>query len=112
VSISAPARIERAVPAALGWDAGWLAYANEPGTDQPAVGSLVSRTERAAPTASRSAQPSRCRLRLVHRLGHARRHDGALQMGTFTVCRSGQDALKVVLATAARRIDTTREACP
>jgi type IV fimbrial biogenesis protein FimT len=46
-------------------------------------------------------------------LGHARRHDGALQMGSFTVCRAGEDALKVVLANSGRvRVDTTREVCP
>jgi len=46
-------------------------------------------------------------------LGHARRHDGALQMGTFTICRRGQDARKVVLANSGRvRTDVTHEACP
>ena len=46
-------------------------------------------------------------------LGHARRHDGALQMGTFTICRRGQDTRKVVLANSGRvRIDVTHEPCP
>ena len=35
-------------------------------------------------------------------LGHARMLNGALQMGTFTVCRSGQRALHVVLANSGR----------
>jgi type IV fimbrial biogenesis protein FimT len=35
-------------------------------------------------------------------LGHARMLNGALQMGTFTVCRSGQRALRVVLANSGR----------
>jgi type IV fimbrial biogenesis protein FimT len=99
---------------AFGWDAGWLAYANEPATDQPAVGSLVTRTERAAPdgVTIRGNRPVADYVSFTG-LGHARRHDGALQMGTFTVCRPGQDALKVVLANSGRaRIDTTREACP
>ena len=46
-------------------------------------------------------------------IGHARRHDGALQMGTFTVCRRGQGAQKVVLANSGRvRLDLTDEICP
>ena len=46
-------------------------------------------------------------------IGHARRHDGALQMGTFTVCRRGQSAQKIVLANSGRvRLDVTGEACP
>ena len=45
-------------------------------------------------------------------LGHARRHDGALQMGTFTLCRTGQSAVKVVLANSGRvRVEATAEAC-
>ena len=46
-------------------------------------------------------------------LGYARRLDGALQMGTFTVCRHGHKARTVVLASSGRaRIDRTTEACP
>jgi len=46
-------------------------------------------------------------------LGYARRTDGALQMGTFTVCRRGETALKVVLANSGRtRIDASPEICP
>jgi type IV fimbrial biogenesis protein FimT len=46
-------------------------------------------------------------------LGHARRFDGALQMGTFTLCRSGQRVRKVVLASSGRaRTETSTERCP
>ena len=46
-------------------------------------------------------------------LGHARLLSGALQMGTFTVCKPGRDALLVVLANSGRvRIDRTRQRCP
>jgi type IV fimbrial biogenesis protein FimT len=45
--------------------------------------------------------------------GHARRFDGALQMGTFTVCRSGQRARRVILANSGRaRIETSADVCP
>ena len=46
-------------------------------------------------------------------LGHARLLNGALQMGTFTVCKPGRDALLVVLANSGRvRIDRSRQRCP
>ena len=45
-------------------------------------------------------------------LGHARMLNGALQMGTFTLCRSGQRALRVVLANSGRvRIEKTSVPC-
>ena len=46
-------------------------------------------------------------------LGHARLLSGALQMGTFTVCKPGRNALLVVLANSGRvRIDRSRQPCP
>ena len=46
-------------------------------------------------------------------LGEARMLNGALQMGTFTVCRPGLRARKVVLASSGRtRVETTAETCP
>jgi type IV fimbrial biogenesis protein FimT len=46
-------------------------------------------------------------------LGHARRFDGALQMGTFTVCRAGSRARKVILANSGRvRKETSTDICP
>ncbi len=46
-------------------------------------------------------------------LGHARMLNGALQMGTFTLCRSGQLALRVVLANSGRvRTEKTSARCP
>jgi len=46
-------------------------------------------------------------------LGHARMLNGALQMGTFTICRSGQRALHVVLANSGRvRVERTGDRCP
>ena len=45
-------------------------------------------------------------------LGQARMLNGALQMGTLTVCRSGQQALHVVLANSGRvRIERPGERC-
>jgi len=46
-------------------------------------------------------------------LGQARMLNGALQMGTFVVCRLGQRALHVVLANTGRvRIEKTSDRCP
>ncbi len=46
-------------------------------------------------------------------VGHARMLNGALQMGTFTVCRRGQCALHVVLANSGRvRVDKSAGRCP
>jgi len=46
-------------------------------------------------------------------LGQARMLNGALQMGTFVVCRRGQRALHVVLASTGRvRIEKTSDRCP
>lgn len=46
-------------------------------------------------------------------LGEPRRLSGALQMGTFTLCRSGHDEMQVVLAATGRvRTVRTRTRCP
>lgn len=46
-------------------------------------------------------------------LGYARRINGALQMGTFVVCRPGHKVRKVILANSGRaRIEQTAEVCP
>jgi len=45
--------------------------------------------------------------------GFARSLNGALQMGTFVVCKPRQNAIHVVLANSGRaRIDRTRQPCP
>jgi len=96
------------------WDAGWLTFANEPMGDQPPRAAAVLRTERPARggITIRGNRPIADYVSFTS-LGHARRHDGALQMGTFIVCRTGQEALKVILANSGRaRIETTREVCP
>ncbi len=45
--------------------------------------------------------------------GNARMLSGALQMGTFTVCKPGRRAVEVVLVATGRvRIDRTKAVCP
>jgi type IV fimbrial biogenesis protein FimT len=97
-----------------GWDGGWLSLVNEAGVHPPPTHATVLRREgpaRAGITI-RANRPLADYVSFTS-LGHARRHDGALQMGTFTVCRSGHEAFKVVLANSGRvRVDATQEACP
>ena len=46
-------------------------------------------------------------------LGYARMLNGSLQMGTLTVCRRGQRALRVVLAGSGRvRVERSDSRCP
>ena len=46
-------------------------------------------------------------------LGNTRMINGALQMGTFTVCRTGSNAVDVVRANGGRvRVNRTKAACP
>ena len=46
-------------------------------------------------------------------VGHARMLSGALQMGTFTVCRAGHDEVQVILAATGRvRTVRTTARCP
>ena len=96
------------------WEAGWLAFPNEAGTQpQGPLPIVVARDPAARAGITIRGNGPVARYVSYTSLGHARRHDGALQMGTFTVCRRGADALKVVLANSGRtRIDATTEACP
>ncbi|HEY3180899.1 MAG TPA: GspH/FimT family pseudopilin [Casimicrobiaceae bacterium] len=96
------------------WEIGWLTFINEANAAQPASGGAILSREVPAATGITIAgnRPVADYISFTS-LGHARRHDGALQMGTFTICRRGQDARKVVLANSGRtRLDVTKEACP
>jgi type IV fimbrial biogenesis protein FimT len=92
------------------WEGGWLTVIDNDAAPQPTI------LRREGPARSgisiRTSRPLADYVSFTS-LGHARRHDGALQMGTFTVCRSGQEAVNVVLANSGRtRVDITREICP
>lgn len=96
------------------WETGWLGFVNAAAATAPAADAPVLAGERGAPSGItiRGNGPVAQYVSYTP-LGHARRHDGALQMGTFTVCRHGETALKVVLANSGRtRIDATAELCP
>jgi type IV fimbrial biogenesis protein FimT len=94
------------------WEAGWLAVVDNAAADSR-LPTVLSREAAARHGITIRANRPLADYVSFTSLGHARRHDGALQMGTFTVCRSGAQAVKVVLANSGRaRVDATREACP
>jgi type IV fimbrial biogenesis protein FimT len=92
---------------ALPWEAGWT---------------IVADSARGSPMAAERAAEAGITIRGNRPLadyvsytsaGHARRFDGALQMGTFTVCAPGQRMRKVILASSGRvRLETAAEVCP
>jgi type IV fimbrial biogenesis protein FimT len=95
---------------AMPWEGGWtiLPHGNADGP-LPAIAG-----ERAAPAGItiRGNRPVADYVSFTG-LGLARRLDGALQMGTFTICRPGHKARKVVLANGGRaRLERTAEPCP
>jgi len=96
-----------------GWEAGWVMFVDENRDGEIDDDQQIIRREGAAP-----AQITLAANRPVAdyvsytSLGHARLLSGALQMGTFVVCKPGQDAIKVVLAHSGRaRMEKTRERC-
>ena len=95
---------------AAAWDGGWSIVAI------PAAGAAsILIAQDVAPTQGVTVRGNRPVADYVSytSLGYARRLDGALQMGTFTVCRPGHKLRKVILANSGRaRIDETAEECP
>jgi type IV fimbrial biogenesis protein FimT len=96
-----------------GWEGGWLLYvdANRDGRvddDEPLL-----RVEGPAPPGIRieANRPLDDYVSFTS-LGHARLLSGALQMGSFRVCRGTAMAWKVVLANSGRaRLERTAEPC-
>ena len=97
-----------------GWSAGWIMF-----EDDNLDGSLES----AESLIRREGPPGNGITVTANRpldnyvsyttFGYARLLNGALQMGTFVVCKSGQKAIYVVLANSGRvRIDRTGVPCP
>ena len=85
------------------WDSGWLMYVDANHNGQVDDDELILHRQGPASDGI-SIQGNRPVADYVSytSLGHARLLNGGLQMGTFVVCKSGQNALKVVLANTAR----------
>jgi type IV fimbrial biogenesis protein FimT len=96
------------------WDAGWIVFSDDNRDGQ--VESAESIIRRGGPPGRQiSITPNRPVENYVSytTFGYARMLDGALQMGTFVVCKPGQKAIDVVLANSGRvRISHTNRPCP
>ena len=96
-----------------GWTPGWLMHTDDNANGQVDDDEDVVRAEPAPPDKITIVgnRPVADYVSYTS-LGHARLSNGALQMGTFTVCSSGLTALKVILANSGRvRIVKTSEPC-
>jgi len=96
-----------------GWEAGWLVYVDADRDGRNADDEPVLRAEGAAPAGIevRANRPVADYVSFTG-LGHARLLHGGLQMGTFTLCRRGLPARRVVLANSGRvRVENGRDAC-
>lgn len=91
------------------WEGGWVVV---PDSARATAAAIAREPAAAAGITIRGNRPVADYVSYTS-AGHARRFDGALQMGTFTVCRAGQRARKVILANSGRaRIELSADACP
>jgi type IV fimbrial biogenesis protein FimT len=96
------------------WDAGWLMFVDVDGSGDIGLDEAVLHTEGPAQSGItvRGNKPVADYVSYTS-LGTTRMLNGALQMGTFVVCKSGQNAIDVVLANGGRaRVQKTRRPCP
>ncbi|HEY2863816.1 MAG TPA: GspH/FimT family pseudopilin [Casimicrobiaceae bacterium] len=99
---------------ASGWEQGWILYIDENGDGEVSAGETIIHAE-GPPGNGITVSGNRPVADYVSytSLGHARMLSGALQMGTFVVCKPGQNALQVVLANSGRaRVQATEQRCP
>ena len=96
-----------------GWEAGWLLFLDDNRNakredDEP----LVRIEPPADPGITARANQPLSNYVSFTALGHARLVSGALQMGTFTVCRPGSRGYHVVLANTGRvRVERAPDMC-
>jgi type IV fimbrial biogenesis protein FimT len=96
------------------WEAGWLIFADDNHDGERDVDETILRVQPAAQPGItvRGNRPVADYVSYTG-LGQTRMVNGALQMGTFTVCRQGRTAIEVVLANGGRvRIDRAGPLCP
>jgi type IV fimbrial biogenesis protein FimT len=95
------------------WSAGWIMYEDDNRDGSIEAAENVIRHE-PAPRNGITVTANRPLDSYVSytNFGYARMLNGALQMGTFVVCKPGQKAIHVVLANSGRvRIDRTVQPC-
>jgi type IV fimbrial biogenesis protein FimT len=99
----------RCAAGAMAWEGGWTIV-----PDDARTGGTAIVVEPASPSGVtiRGNRPLADYVSYTS-AGHARRFDGALQMGTFVVCAPGQRLRKVILASSGRaRLERSSESCP
>jgi type IV fimbrial biogenesis protein FimT len=96
------------------WDVGWIVHVDTNGNGQvDSVQDIVHGRTPLAPGITVSANRPLIDYVSYTGIGHARMLSGALQMGTFTVCRSGRNGVDVVLVASGRvRIANSAAICP
>jgi type IV fimbrial biogenesis protein FimT len=95
------------------WDQGFILHGDFDRTGEVAGTDTIIRFEPAPKDIRVSANRPLQDYVSYTSFGHARMLSGALQMGTFTVCKPGRRAVEVVLVATGRvRIDRTKAVCP
>ena len=96
------------------WESGWIMFGDETRDGQIEASEDLIRRE--GPPGDGITIAANAPLKdyvSYTSFGYARTLNGALQMGTFVVCKPGQNAIDVVLANSGRvRIVRTTQACP
>jgi type IV fimbrial biogenesis protein FimT len=96
------------------WEQGWIVFSDDDGDGDRADEEAVIRVEPSSRrgVSVRGNRPLKDYVSYTS-LGATRMVNGALQMGTFTVCRPGRDAVEAVLANGGRvRVARTGTRCP
>ena len=97
---------------AAAWEGGWTIAAPPADGGSDAAATIAHERASAPGVTIRGNRPVADYVSYTS-LGYARRVDGALQMGSFTVCRAGHKARKIVLANSGRaRLERTTQTCP
>ena len=97
---------------AAAWEDGWTIAAPPADGGSDAAATIAHERASAPGVTIRGNRPVADYVSYTS-LGYARRVDGALQMGSFTVCRAGHKARKIVLANSGRaRLERTTQTCP
>jgi type IV fimbrial biogenesis protein FimT len=96
------------------WDSGFIVYVDENGDGRADAGESLLRAEGRAPPGITVVGNAPVEDYVSYTsMGTARLVNGALQMGTFTVCRSGRRGIDVVLANSGRvRLQKSTAPCP
>jgi type IV fimbrial biogenesis protein FimT len=95
------------------WEQGWIMFVDRNQNGDPDEGEPILHVEgpAQAPISMQGNEPVVDYISFTA-LGHARKLNGALQMGTLRLCSPGYEAVKVVLANGGRaRIERTKERC-